>query len=144
VSPPEGVDVPIEAWVCWQYMRALEKASGDAEATSVALIAKAARQDGHWAAAAWQLERHHPKRWGRRDALEVSAGGARDDEGLLTGEAAALAHEALRAASRGALPVAQPDVIDGSAHDVDGQAEPVHVDRGDDRGVDHRGERRAS
>jgi hypothetical protein len=57
-----------------QRFRDFAAAVGEAEAgfeiASLALIARAG--DEHWQARAWLLERRHPKRWGRRKALELS------------------------------------------------------------------------
>lgn len=44
------------------------KASAEAEARDVALIAKAASED--WRAAAWRLEKRHQDRWGGKRAPE--------------------------------------------------------------------------
>jgi transposase len=49
-----------------EFWDAVEKAQAEAEATDLALIAKAARS-GQWQAAAWRLERKFPDRWGRRE-----------------------------------------------------------------------------
>lgn len=49
----------------------VEKARADAEIRNVALIQKAA-QTGTWQAAAWWLERSHPKKWGRQQKVELS------------------------------------------------------------------------
>lgn len=48
----------------------VEKAKDEAELRFVAIIAKAA--ETQWQAAAWWLERTRPRRFGRRDALDVS------------------------------------------------------------------------
>lgn len=49
---------------------AVEKALAEAEAVKVQKIHTAS--DEHWQAAAWWLERTSPKKWGRKDALELS------------------------------------------------------------------------
>lgn len=49
---------------------AVEDATAQAEARDVAQIGKASEQ--HWQAAAWRLERKNPKRWGRKDGLEIT------------------------------------------------------------------------
>lgn len=49
---------------------AVESAAAEAEARDVVVIGKAA--ETHWQAAAWRLERKNHKRWGRKDALELS------------------------------------------------------------------------
>jgi hypothetical protein len=60
-----------------EFLESVEKARARAEVQSVALIRKAAI-DGTWTAAAWFLERSHPRRWGRMDRHEVAGaeGGA--------------------------------------------------------------------
>ena len=50
---------------------AVEKARADAEVRNVQLIQQAA-QGGTWQAAAWWLERSHPKKWGRQQKVELS------------------------------------------------------------------------
>ena len=52
-----------------QFVAAVEKALGEAEALDVATIGLAAKD--HWQAAAWRLERKFPARWGRKDRVEV-------------------------------------------------------------------------
>lgn len=51
-------------------VEAVEKAKAEDEAGTTAQI----RQHGstHWQALAWMLERKYNKRWGRRDALEIT------------------------------------------------------------------------
>lgn len=49
---------------------AVERAAGEAEARDVIVIGKAAEKQ--WQAAAWRLERKEPKRWGRKDGLEIT------------------------------------------------------------------------
>jgi hypothetical protein len=49
---------------------AVEKADAMAEVRDVVMIGKAAEL--HWQAAAWRLERKNPKRWGRKDAMEIT------------------------------------------------------------------------
>jgi hypothetical protein len=51
-------------------VQAVETATAEAEARDVLAIGKAS--DKHWQAAAWRLERKNAKRWGRKDALELS------------------------------------------------------------------------
>lgn len=53
---------------------AVEKAAAEAEARDVALLGQHGTK--HWQAAAWRLERKNPRRWGRKDSIEVSM----DDE----------------------------------------------------------------
>lgn len=53
------------------FSDAVVKASAEAEAMDLLLIGQAARA-GQWQAAAWRLERKHPKKWGRYDRHEIS------------------------------------------------------------------------
>jgi predicted site-specific integrase-resolvase len=52
-----------------RFLNAVEKAQAEAESRGVALIAKAASED--WRAAAWQLERRAPQRYGARVQISV-------------------------------------------------------------------------
>lgn len=52
------------------FSDAVEKAMADSEVIDVLNVRKAAGD--HWQAAMTRLERRHPHRWGRREALEVS------------------------------------------------------------------------
>jgi hypothetical protein len=55
------------------FAAAIDAAQADWEASKLALIDNAARaKPEHWNAAAWQLERHAPERYGRRDQVDVS------------------------------------------------------------------------
>lgn len=49
---------------------AIEISAAEAEARDVLTIGRHSQQ--HWQAAAWRLERKHPKRWGRSDRLEIA------------------------------------------------------------------------
>lgn len=53
------------------FLNAVKKAEAESEARLLIIIEKAASKN--WQAAAWRLERKHPKRWGRRDAHTVRA-----------------------------------------------------------------------
>jgi hypothetical protein len=53
---------------------AVEKAAAEAEAFDVARVGQHGSK--HWQAAAWRLERKNPRRWGRKDSIELSI----DDE----------------------------------------------------------------
>jgi hypothetical protein len=53
------------------FMEAVEKAEAESEVRDVAIIARAAAT-GTWQAAAWRLERKHPRKYGRFDRSEVS------------------------------------------------------------------------
>lgn len=57
---------------CLEFLEAVEKARGEAEARAVAIVTRAA-MDGTWQAAAWYLERTQPDRYGRRQRVEVDA-----------------------------------------------------------------------
>jgi transposase len=54
-----------------EFLETVEKTRAQAEVRAVALVRKAAI-DGTWQAAAWYLERSHPKKWGRSQRLEHS------------------------------------------------------------------------
>jgi len=47
-----------------EFRKAVEKARSEAEARTVAIVAKA--MPDNWQAAAWWLERSFPDKWGRR------------------------------------------------------------------------------
>lgn len=53
------------------FWEAVKKASAAAEVRNLKVVTEAAH-DGTWQAAAWYLERRHPRRWGRFDRLEVN------------------------------------------------------------------------
>jgi hypothetical protein len=52
------------------FAAAVHEAEAGFEIASLALIARAGDED--WRARAWLVERRHPRRWGRRKALELS------------------------------------------------------------------------
>ena len=52
------------------FLDAVEKATAEAEARMVAIIAKASEKQ--WQAAAWHLERTKPERYGRHERVEMS------------------------------------------------------------------------
>jgi hypothetical protein len=52
------------------FAAAVREAEAGFEIASLALIARAGDED--WRARAWLVERRHPRRWGRRKALELS------------------------------------------------------------------------
>ncbi len=56
-----------------KFSEELRRAESRAEITFLQAIQKAARDERHWRAAAWVLERKHPEQYGRRkaDALSV-------------------------------------------------------------------------
>lgn len=51
------------------FLEAVERARSEAEVRNVMYIQRAA-QEGTWQAAAWFLERSHPRKWGRKDRHE--------------------------------------------------------------------------
>lgn len=53
-----------------RFAAAMDKAIAESEIKDVLRIAEASKR--HWQAAAWRLERRYPKRWGRRDAVEMT------------------------------------------------------------------------
>ena len=59
-----------------EFLVRLEKARGEAEAASVAIVRTAAT-GGTWQAAAWWLERREPARWAKRDGGDQSASSER-------------------------------------------------------------------
>jgi hypothetical protein len=52
------------------FAAAVREAEAGFEIASLALIARVGDED--WRARAWLVERRHPRRWGRRKALELS------------------------------------------------------------------------
>lgn len=54
---------------------AIETATAESEARDVFLMAK--HSDKNWQATAWRLERKHHKKWGRKDALEITGDDAK-------------------------------------------------------------------
>ncbi len=54
-----------------ELLEAVKKSRAEAEGAHIRNIRRAA-DNGMWQASAWFLERSHPKKWGRRSALEVS------------------------------------------------------------------------
>jgi transposase-like protein len=73
-----GHDIDENDRIYMEFAEAVEKARAQAEARNLLLIQQAA-QSGTWQAAAWYLERSFPKRWGRKDKLEMTG----KDEGPL-------------------------------------------------------------
>ena len=52
------------------FSDAIKKAQAEGECRNVAIIAQAAQKQ--WQAAAWNLERQYPERWGQRQKIEHS------------------------------------------------------------------------
>jgi hypothetical protein len=50
-----------------KFSNAVKQAMSTAEITDLAIIQQAAKKQ--WQAAAWRLERRHPKKWGRKDFI---------------------------------------------------------------------------
>jgi hypothetical protein len=67
----QGQPINVDEQACLQFQQAVQKARADAVVRNVALIQRAA-EDGSWQAAAWYLERTNPRKWGRRDTVEVT------------------------------------------------------------------------
>jgi len=53
------------------FREAVKKAEADSREALVERIQAAAEDPKHWTAAAWLLERRSPKRWGRKDRVDV-------------------------------------------------------------------------
>lgn len=58
----------------WTFLEAIRKAEAEGELHNLKIITNAA-EDGDWRAAAWQLERKNPAKWGRKDAKKVEMSG---------------------------------------------------------------------
>lgn len=54
-----------------ELIEAVKKSRAESEGAHIRNIRRAA-DNGVWQASAWFLERSHPKKWGRRSALELS------------------------------------------------------------------------
>ena len=54
-----------------QLLQAVKKARAESEGAHIRNIRRAA-DNGNWQASGWFLERSHPKKWGKRSALELS------------------------------------------------------------------------
>ena len=67
ISRSKEPDAPV---ALIEFRQSVERARAEAEVRTVALIQQAAPQS--WQAAAWYLERSHPKRWARREKVEMS------------------------------------------------------------------------
>ena len=55
-----------------EFNEAVARAMATGETRALAIIRNAATE--HWQAAAWMLERRHPKKWGRRQNIMMDAG----------------------------------------------------------------------
>lgn len=56
---------------CLDFLGVIKKA--EAEAERLALVTLSAMAGEAWQSIAWRLERRHPDRWGRRQAIEHSS-----------------------------------------------------------------------
>jgi len=54
-----------------EFVKAIKRAEGQAEATRLRRIAKAGDK-GNWTADAWYLERKNPEKWGNKGKIEHS------------------------------------------------------------------------
>jgi len=54
-----------------KFSAAVKKAEADSRSVLVERIQAAAEDPKHWTAAAWLLERRSPRRWGRKDRVDV-------------------------------------------------------------------------
>lgn len=57
----------------WEFREAVNAAMAEAEDALLARVSCAAEEPKHWTAAAWILERRWPERYGRRQAIEMTA-----------------------------------------------------------------------
>lgn len=104
-------------WRQWRLWRGVQRAEARGEAYAIGQVQRAMKED--WRAAIAYLERKHPKRWRRRDQVELTLGDDEDgdDEALLEEGASELVHDALRAAAkRRALPAG---AVDGEATELE-------------------------
>jgi len=62
--------------IFFEFLEAIKKAEGQAEARSIMRIQTASEEN--WTAAAWYLERKYPDRWGRKDRSKVEVTDSRD------------------------------------------------------------------
>lgn len=53
-----------------EFWQAVQEAEAQAELVLIARVRQASAT--HWKAAAWILERRHPRRWGRRDRMTLA------------------------------------------------------------------------
>ncbi|MFQ5592173.1 MAG: transposase [Phycisphaerae bacterium] len=74
-SPRRSVRKSEEPFV--EFRKALKKAVGVAAVRWLRVLEEAAsgKRDGQWQAAAWKLERRHPRDYGRFDRHDVTSGG---------------------------------------------------------------------
>jgi len=77
----QGADAISSASPYYGFRHAVESALAEAEVRDLNVVDHAARS-GVWKAAAWKLERRAPKRWGKQERVEVTAGDGEDNDGL--------------------------------------------------------------
>ena len=66
-----------------KLLDALDQAMAESEVRDMIAVNKAV-EDGDWRAVAWRLERKFPRKWGKKQILEVSKGeeGSIEDENI--------------------------------------------------------------
>jgi hypothetical protein len=103
-------NIPDTERIYVQFVHAVEKARSEAAIRNVRVIQDATADN--WQAAAWYLERTNPKKWGRRETVEITG----EDGGPIRVEVSA--RETL-AAKFAAAEQAMRNMIDATATDVD-------------------------
>ena len=58
-----------------EFAMAMERGKAKFKATHIANITKAAKQERHWQASAWLLERRFPDEYGRREKMDMNHSG---------------------------------------------------------------------
>lgn len=103
--------VPPDRQLYARLTQAVEKARSDAVVRNLTLIQRAA--ETNWQAAAWYLERTNPRKWGRRDTVEITGenGGAVRVEHSTARETLAAKFEAAERAARDVIEarIVEPD-----------------------------------
>ena len=72
-APEDGTTEIELVYPFLEFSEAVKKARAEAEGAHIRNIRKAA-DNGVWQASAWFLERSHPKKWGKRNTLELNSG----------------------------------------------------------------------
>ena len=117
---------------CWRFMTDITVASARAEAFAVAMVRK--HMPDQWTAAMTFLERRHPRRWKRKEQIDIGEAGADAggiDETLLLEDphAVKLVHDALERVSKPAQiepAKVEETIIDATV--VEETTLPVHRD----------------
>jgi transposase-like protein len=60
------------------FLDGIKSAQAEAEVRDILVISKASEK--YWQAAAWKRERQNPARWGKKDAVTITAKGASDEQ----------------------------------------------------------------